>query len=895
MRRTVLAALLLTLGTRGWADGMKGGLGGQNDGQARPAPSRILELNEKRANVLHEETPPGTLLRLETQAGQAAVRERADGLKSSSPVPGNVVRHKESAPHRMRSTHDTRPQEPGMPDTPLVLKMAMAVTLPRADGPDERRLWRMLDGGQYDALLERLERLRSAYPSWRPPARLLALAQEGQLRQRIEQARESGNHEALIALAQDHPGAFDCTGIASAWSLAQAHAALGRQPDAGEVVHRLLECPDEADRLATLYKSREWLASDWGRLIALEERMPRSPEGEEKFSRLRYDYRMEQLAAAVDSGANDAALGMLSALMPDIDKYKDAGAALLAGWVRYRAEQPGGAAAAFANALQWDAGQHEARRGLALIALQEKRHEEALYQAGLMPEQVAGRGGLLRDVRLTQAQDAYVAGRHEEAVRFLQAARDNAPLPRYGELLDAWSRLQLGDAAEAASRFARLYGEDPDTESAQGALLALTRAGREDELKRLAQSGPESSPLIGLLARRDADAAFSRKRFLAAASLDAQSYAGLGSAAAAQASLIAAMRSKSGSAGMSRLDLKWWPSVETAIAAGPAGELRLRMDHVLLDSGTLPPNMPVGSFPAGVGGYAYAPVTRVRGWQPRLSWRDERDHVWEAEIGATPAGGAAGAAWTGRVALRDKAGAWHWATYREPVRESILSWTGMRDPYHGGVWGRVIRSGVLGGGQMQLDDRWSLSAQVAVEQLGGERVAGNRRIAADAGISRSLHVAGMDYVVLGISAATERYEHNLSHFTIGHGGYFSPQRYWRIGPSLDFMTEENRRFILRGRISAGRTGKHEAAAPLFPLAPDGRVYASSSGTGTAYDMELSAVWRMNAHVQLGAMVAKRNSPQYRDHAALGFVRIQFESGKSSLSSDLPAGWGRELF
>lgn len=887
MRRTFLAVFLLTLGTRGWTEGASGG----NDAssQIRRIPSRVLELNERRPNVLREATPPDPLLHLETQPGPAAMREHADGLKASHPVPGNIVHLKESVPVRMRSTREAALES--APGTPLVLKLAMTISLPRPAGPNEQVLWRMLEGGRYAALLERFARLQTAFPHWRPPRRLVELAQEGLLREKIEQARETSDHAALVLLAQNHPEAFACNGVVAAWSLAQAHAAMGRQSAAEDVARRLLACPNEADRLATLYKSREWMASGWERLIAIEERMPRSPDGEEKFSRLRYDHRMERLLAAVDNGANETALRLLPSLMPEIERRRDAGAALLAGWVRYRAGRYGDAAAAFTDALQWDAARHEARHGLALVALQERRHEEALHQAESMPADTSGRRELLRDIRVAQAQESYAAARHEEALRLLDAARAHAPLPRYAGLIEAWSRLQLGDADAAADGFARLYGESPDMESAQGAFLALTRAGREDALRKLAQS----EPLVGLLARRDAAEAFNGKRFLAAAFLEPQVYAAIGSAAAEQGALIAARRSKSGSAGMSRLDVQWQPALEAAIPMGQAGELRLRIDRVLLDSGKLPANMPIGTYPANEGAYAHSPTVRMLGWQPRLFWRDEREHVWEAEIGTTPVGGAVSAGWTSRLAYRDRAGRWHWAAYREPVRESILSYTGLRDPYQGDSWGRVRKTGALGGGRLPMGDRWAVSLQAAAEHLGGEQVAGNHHVAVEAGLSYSLKVAGLDYAVLGFSASAERFVHNLGHFTLGHGGYFSPQRYWRAGPSLDFMTEENRRLILRGRISAGRSGKQEEAAPLFPLAPDGRMYAASSGTGGAYDMEVSAVWRVNAHVQAGALWVKRHSPQYSDHAALGFVRIQFEPGKAALSSDLPASMGKELF
>jgi hypothetical protein len=278
----------------------------------------------------------------------------------------------------------------------------------------------------------------------------------------------------------------------------------------------------------------------------------------------------------------------------------------------------------------------------------------------------------------------------------------------------------------------------------------------------------------------------------------------------------------------------------------------------------------------------------MSGWQPTLLWRDERRHAWDAQIGLTPSDGAVSMQWTARFETRRQLDAANlqWRLYREAVRESILSYTGLRDPYQGGAWGRVLRNGVQAGLRIELDEHWVANAQVGAELLTGTQVADNQRIAVDAGIGYRMKPEGFDYAALGIGLNTDHYSKNLSQFTYGHGGYFSPQRYWRIGPSFDFMTAENNRFVLRGRISLGRTGKREDEAPLFPLAPDGRSYAGSRGVGNAFDIELAGAWQVSDNMQAGGLIARRHSPQYNDHVVLGFVRFLFEQRRSVLSSDI---------
>lgn len=904
MRPTILAALLLALGTRGWSDesGDRPRFGLQlalDDSATRltPAPSRIVEQSERPPNVLREGASADNLRRSERRADNVSGSAAPDNVVSAREQRGNVVRLKESAPIRMPSPRDRTPVFKPSADEPLALRPAMTMAPPKPQPPatpDERPLWRLLEERRYAILNYRLERLRAAYPGWQPPARLVSLIREGVLRKRIEDRIEAKDAASLIAVAAQHPEAFSCGNIAFAWALADAHAGLKQSAEAEETARRLLACPNEEDRLATIYKARSWLAAErWEQLLVQEEAMARSAQGEEKFRLVRYHHRLGQFVSASGKGNRREAEQLFAALANDIDGRQDFSAALLGAWNHYQAADYENATRWFTKVLRWNPAQYEAHRGLALCALQEKRHEAALSHAQALPEQAAGRAELLRDVRVAQAQLAYGAGRHDDSLSLLDAARAQAELPRHAQLLAAWSNSGLGRQDAAADEFIRLYRETPDLESAQGILNSMSGAGRDEELHALAQA----EPLAGLVRRHDAERAFADKRFLLARTLEPERYAGRGAPAVPQLALSSASRSKSGTAGLSRLDLQWQPAIEAALPAGASGELRVRVERVRLDSGSLPDNAPVGSFPLLPAAYTTRPTTETKGWQPRLLWHDEGSRVLDAEIGLTPSGGSVPAQWTGRLACQGRSGEHHWRldAYREPVRESILSYTGLRDPYQGEAWGRVLRNGALGGMRVHVSERWTLNAQANIELLTGRQVADNRRFAADAGLAYNFRPAGFDYAVLSAGVSTDRYSRNLSQFTVGHGGYFSPQRYWRIGPSFDFMTEENRSFMVKGRISAGRTGKREQAAPFFPLSPDGRSYAGSSGTGGAYDVELSAIWRVSDHVQLGATFAKRHSPQYSDHAAMGFVRILFEPSKAVLSSDLRALSSKELY
>jgi cellulose synthase operon protein C len=879
MRYTSLFALLFAFGTQCRAEETDTAV------RVKPTGSRIIELNQMPVNVVREEQPADKVLRNEEQPSRSTAKAARDNVVSSKAANGNIVRFDESLSMHPRSPLDEQ-------ETASVPSAPPAPTASAPQAPDERALWRMLSNRRYAALVDTLAQLRTDFPNWQAPPALVLAAREGMLGQRIEQTIAAGDAVGLIALARAHPTAFSCRNAAFSWALAGAHAKLNQHAEAEDATRAMLDCRSEDERRATLYKAREWMSDErWRHMLALEEGRPRSPQGEQQFRQLRYDYRLEQLLSASDRKDYGEAQRLFAALASDIDARKDASSAMLGAWSHYQLAQYDQAASWFERVLHWNVAQHDARRGLALSLLRQQHYDAALAQVQALPPHEAGRNELAGDILVAQAQAAYSAGRFAQTLTLLGSAQ--TALPRHAQLLAAWSNMELGRLDTAATEFTRLYRESADKESAQGVFYSLTRAGREDDLQQLAST----EPLSGLVKHNNADRAYAEKRFLAARLLAPERYAELGTAAAPQLSMLAATRRKSGRDGLSRMELQWNPALEAALPAMAAGELRLRIDRIKLDSGTLPDNAPVGRTPLAATPYVLQPTTQVAGWQPTLAWRDESRHTWEAELGLTPSGGAVASGWTGRLAHRHQAGqaTWDVGIHRQPVRESILSYTGLRDPYEGARWGRVLRNGAQAGVQVLLGPRWSANLQAGVEGLNGEQVADNWRVATTAGIAYDLKLAGFDYAVLGVALSFDRFDKNLSQFTFGHGGYFSPQRYWRVGPSVDFMTEENRNWMIKGRISAGRTGNREDTAPLFPLNPDGRMYAAASGGGGAYDIELAAVRSLNSYLQFGALATSRHSPQYNDYAAMGFVRVLFEPRKSVLSSDLRSAASRDLF
>lgn len=365
-----------------------------------------------------------------------------------------------------------------------------------------------------------------------------------------------------------------------------------------------------------------------------------------------------------------------------------------------------------------------------------------------------------------------------------------------------------------------------------------------------------------------------------------------------------ALRDKSGDSGTSQLRIVQAPLAEGVVVLNGTHEFRLRASRIILNSGSLASNALIGSAPAS-GGFVASPTTELSsGFEPYLSYRHQNWLSTFAGIGITPTGGVLPSEPVGNLGISQQfaRGNWYAQLFSRLVRESILSYTGIVDPFTGRRWGRVRRSGLEFGGYTALGERWGASGKLQIAYLGGESVASNSSMSLSVGLGRDLKWSGFDYFTVGPEFSYDHFNRNLSHFTFGQGGYFSPQSLVSLGIAANFLTEEARQFIIKGRLSLALSQKREDASPCFPLGallpptPFCQTgFAANNSTDINFSMELLAVRRLSDHLQVGGAIAFRESPGFNDRAAMVFMRYSFGARKVTMSSDLPEGIFQSLY
>jgi hypothetical protein len=145
----------------------------------------------------------------------------------------------------------------------------------------------------------------------------------------------------------------------------------------------------------------------------------------------------------------------------------------------------------------------------------------------------------------------------------------------------------------------------------------------------------------------------------------------------------------------------------------------------------------------------------------------------------------------------------------------------------------------------------------------------NWNAAAGAGAYWTIGTGDQANLTLGADVTAMHYAKNLSFFTLGHGGYFSPQLY--------FMASMPVRWNIKRaggtyeiRISPGIQHFVEASSPLYPtgaiLTPPEPfaplVYPEQRRTAPNYDVGFRADYRLTPHLHLVAFANANNTRDF---------------------------------
>ncbi|WP_149537184.1 cellulose biosynthesis protein BcsC [Siccirubricoccus phaeus] len=536
--------------------------------------------------------------------------------------------------------------------------------------------------------------------------------------------------------------------------------------------------------------------------------------------------RLAIAAALVEAGRPEAAQSLLAAAGGgNLTAEQRRQVAALQSGIAVRAadlaNEAGDQAAGFEQlrpALERDPADPAANLALARLYTGANRSAEAVRVA----ETVLARDPGNLEARAAVVEAAIAAGNLRRAEAVLTEGRAAAPQEPRLLLLEA--------------RLARARGDSRTAERALDAAAAQRRAQTgADRRPQVTVAGMTAAPADNPFLRRAAGPEPSPPGDPVAADIEREREA-LREELGTRILAAPTIRARSGSGGVDRLDEVATAAEISGVPGRLGGRLALRATGVAISSGDMQNDVDTrrrfgsNALAGPEGGRANGDTT-ASGLGLDLAWRRRNFAV---DVGTTPLGfrrtnvvGGVELAplLTEKLRLRVTG-------ERRAVTDSLLSWAGQRDPLSGQVWGGVVRSG----GRAQLEYATgpaSFYAGGGYAEFSGSGVVDNNRIEAGAGMSYAVYRQPEEELTAGLDLVYFAYDRNLRHFTLGHGGYFSPQSYAALNLPVDWRARSG---DLSWRLGAtlGFANWREDAVDVFPGDParQGQLNAAAAGDAT---------------------------------------------------------------
>ncbi|MCD4558897.1 cellulose synthase complex outer membrane protein BcsC [Lelliottia nimipressuralis] len=332
------------------------------------------------------------------------------------------------------------------------------------------------------------------------------------------------------------------------------------------------------------------------------------------------------------------------------------------------------------------------------------------------------------------------------------------------------------------------------------------------------------------------------------------------------------------------------------------GRMFFRSDMVNMDAGSFDTNG--GTYDPKWGTCAATPCSgntsqKQNGASVAVGWQNK---TWEMDIGTTPMGFDVVDV-VGGLSYSNDLGPIGYTlnAHRRPISSSLLAFAGQKDPNTGTTWGGVRATG--GGVSVSYDkgEANGVWSSLNMDSLQGKNVEDNWRIRWMTGYYYKLINDNNERLTVGVSNMLWHYDKDLSAYSLGQGGYYSPQEYVSFALPVTWRKRtENWSWELGGSVSWSHSKTKDGMRyPIQGLIPDNHydiddnlMYSDkkepengSSSSGTGYTARAIIERRVTSNWFVGLGVDIQEAKDYTPSHALIYVRYSAEGWQGDM--DLP--------
>ncbi|HCR0985617.1 TPA: cellulose biosynthesis protein BcsC [Enterobacter hormaechei] len=234
--------------------------------------------------------------------------------------------------------------------------------------------------------------------------------------------------------------------------------------------------------------------------------------------------------------------------------------------------------------------------------------------------------------------------------------------------------------------------------------------------------------------------------------------------------------------------------------------------------------------------------------------------------------------------------------HRRPISSSVLAFAGQKDPNTDTTWGGVRATG--GGVSMSYDkgEANGIWSSLSADSLTGKNVEDNWRVRWMTGYYYKLINQNNERLTVGVSNMLWHYDKDLSGYSLGQGGYYSPQEYVSFALPVNWRKRtENWSWELGGSVSWSHSKTKDVMRyPLQGLIPDnepgrytdkGVMETGSSSSGTGYTARAIVERCVTSNWFVGLGVDIQEAKDYTPSHALLYVRYSAAGWQGDM--DLP--------